>query len=841
MDFRRRNYREETTLSFRLLLLFFSLLCFFPAELDSISDIKSAAGSVNNIEIPVGVIVDEGSWVGKTVEISISIAISDFYELNSHYKTRVVLHTRNSEGDPLRTLSAALDLLENNKVKAIIGPQTSSETKLLAILCNKAKLPILSFTTTPSSFKEFPYFVRVAQDERTQFKGIANVVESFKWRNVILIYEDSDYGRETITSLVDSLREKNIHVSYKSAIFYNGNDDLQIIEELHKLMTMQMATIIVHVSSSQASLLFLIAKKLGMMSKGYAWIVTDRTINLLHSLDPQVIESMQGVLGFKSYVPLSVEMRKFSSRWKKEFYYTSDPYVELRELNVYGLWAYDAIFAVAKAVEKIGVEVSQSEKQTSTLNLTDLGSIGSSQTGTKLLNQILTTRFKGLSGEFEFTNGRLMTKAFEIVNVIGNGERRVGIWEMGNGSKGALEAIIWPGMSTKTPKGLVIRASGNKKLRIGVPVKRGFTEFVKVAIDPSTNAISVSGFCIDVFTAATKDLEDELDYEFVPFADASGKSAAGSYNDLIYQVYLQVCLFSVMVVSVAQTMYNFRRNEKRNMWIFLKPLDTYLWLTSASFFILTGFVVWVIEHPINVEFQGSIAHQIGTVIWFSFSTLVFAHMLILTSSYTATLSSLLTVQQIDFALKGNQIGYQLDGVFVRQGIYNNFKFREEYNSSEDYADALKKGSKNGGVDAIIDEIPYIKSFLAKYSADYAMISSDSTTNGFGFVFPKGSPLVPEISRAIAKLRQEGKLTEIEDVWFRNNTRSSSTIMRQRGYSSSTISSPNTLNLDSFREKKYWDHDSNAYEKMSGGPSTELIESLFVQFDMPFCTDSLATQ
>lgn len=108
MDFRRRNYIEETTLSFILLLLFFSLLCFFPAELDSISDIKSAAGSVNNIEIPVGVIVDEGSWVGKTVEISMSMAISDFYALNSHYKTRVVLHTRNSEGEPLRALSAGM-------------------------------------------------------------------------------------------------------------------------------------------------------------------------------------------------------------------------------------------------------------------------------------------------------------------------------------------------------------------------------------------------------------------------------------------------------------------------------------------------------------------------------------------------------------------------------------------------------------------------------------------------------------------------------------------------------------------------------------------------------------
>lgn len=215
--------------------------------------------------------------------------------------------------------NAALDLLENNKVKAIIGPQTSPEAKLLAILGDKAKLPILSFTSTPPSFQEFPYFVRIAQDEWTQFKGIANVVESFKWRNVILIYEDSDYGRETITSLVDSLQEKNIHVSYKSAIFYKGIDDLQIIKELHKLMTMQMATIIVHVSSSQASRLFLIAKKLGMMSKGYAWIVTDKTINLLHSLDSQVIESMQGVWALSLMFHHQLRCGNFLQDGKRKF------------------------------------------------------------------------------------------------------------------------------------------------------------------------------------------------------------------------------------------------------------------------------------------------------------------------------------------------------------------------------------------------------------------------------------------------------------------------------------------------------------------------------------------
>jgi len=67
------------------------------------------------------------------------------------------------------------------------------------------------------------------------------------------------------------------------------------------------------------------------------------------------------------------------------------------------------------------------------------------------------------------------------------------------------------------------------------------------------------------------------------------------------------------------------RNAKKSMWIFLDPLSADLWLTSAGFFFVLGFVIWFIEQPINEEFQGSTRQQIGTALWFSFSTLVYAH------------------------------------------------------------------------------------------------------------------------------------------------------------------------------------------------------------------------
>jgi ionotropic glutamate receptor len=66
-------------------------------------------------------------------------------------------------------------------------------------------------------------------------------------------------------------------------------------------------------------------------------------------------------------------------------------------------------------------------------------------------------------------------------------------------------------------------------------------------------------------------------------------------------------------------------NERNNFWIFLKPLSLNLWLATSGAFVFTGLVIWVLEHRINREFRGPPEQQIGTIFWFSFSTLVFAN------------------------------------------------------------------------------------------------------------------------------------------------------------------------------------------------------------------------
>lgn len=119
--------------------------------------------------------------------------------------------------------------------------------------------------------------------------------------------------------------------------------------------------------------------------------------------------------------------------------------------------------------------------------------------------------------------------------------------------------------------------------------------------------------------------------------------------------------------------------------------------------------------------------------------------LVLTSSYTASLTSLLTVQQLqptitdihDLVKNGDFVGYQ-SGSFI-DGLLKSMEFDESKlkicNTSIDYDDALSKGSRNGGVAAIVDELPYLRLFLAKYCNKYAMVGPTYQTAGFGFVTP----------------------------------------------------------------------------------------------------------
>ncbi|KAL2539076.1 Glutamate receptor 2.7 [Abeliophyllum distichum] len=768
------------------LYLFLFIMSFCIAPLDG--------ENATAVKVDVGIILDLDTNVGKISRTCMSMAIEDFY--------------------------ATIDLLKNVQVQAILGPQRSTQADFVIDIGNKVEVPIISPSASPSlSPKESRYFIRSAQCSSFQAKAIAAIVKAFGWREVVFIYEDNNYGSGIVPFLTDAMLEINAFIPYHSSISPSATDD-QIRQELYKLMTMQTRVFVVHMLPSLATQFFLRAKEAEMMTKGYTWIIADVLTSLLESVDSIVIDAMQGVIGLKAHIPKSNELENFTRRWRKKFR-EENPDTDRLELNVYGLWAYDTVTALATAMEKVGTVAPLFKKPVTRENSTDVDAIGTSNMGPSLVESVRNIRFKGLSGDFHITDGQLQPSAYEIVNVIGKGDRRIGYWTEQHGisnrlnphgkavystNKDNLKAIIWPGETGVIPKGWQM-PTGGKKLRIGVPVKRGFNEFIKVEKDPETNGFIATGFCIDVFKEVMWSLPFPVPYEVIPF-----DQDAGTYDELVYQIFLEkfdAVVGDVTIVanrsrfvdftlpfteSGVTTIVPIKNDERHNGWIFMKPLTMDLWLTIGGFFIFTGLVVWILEHRVNKEFRGPPAQHIGMIFWFSFSTLVFAHkekvvsnlsrfvvivwvfvVLVLTSSYTANLTSMLTVHQLqptitdiyDLIKNGEYVGYQY-GSFI-PGLLNGMKFDHSkfryYSTFEEYDEALSKGSRNGGVAAIVDELPYIRSFLAKNCGKYTMVGPTYKTAGFGFAFPKGSPLAPEFSRAILNVTEGEKMVRISREWF----------------------------------------------------------------------------
>jgi hypothetical protein len=118
--------------------------------------------------------------------------------------------------------------------------------------------------------------------------------------------------------------------------------------------------------------------------------------------------------------------------------------------------------------------------------------------------------------------------------------------------------------------------------------------------------------------------------------------------------------------------------------------------------------------------------------------------LILTSSYTASLASMLTVQQLlptvttdvrELQKRHHDIGYQ-EGSFIKDSLVS-MGFDERrlrpYKTEDEIADALSRGPANGGIAAVFDEIPYLKVFLSNYCEGYKMVGPIYKTDGLGFV------------------------------------------------------------------------------------------------------------
>lgn len=439
-----------------------------------------------------------------------------------------------------------------NKTVAIIGPQSSVVAHISSQVATEFQVPLVSFSATDPTLSalQFPFFVRAAQSDLFQMTAVAEIVEHYLWKEVIAIYVDDDYGWNGIATLGDKLAERRCKITYKVGISPDSVDNrAQVMDQLVKVALMESRVMVLHVNPKLGTLVFSVAKYLQMVGNGYVWIATDWLTSLLDSVVPfpfENMESMQGVLSLRQHTAESDKKRAFLSRWNK---LTGGSL----GLNTYGLYAYDSVWMVAHAIDKFfsqGGVVTHSND--SKLHFSESGDLHLEAMtifdgGNRVLNNILESDFVGLTGAIKFDLDRsLIHPAYDIINVIGTGSRRVGYWSNYSGlsidapellySKPAnrshanqkLYEVIWPGNTIEQPRGWVFPNNG-KLLKIGVPLRVSYKEFVS-KIKGTEN---FQGFCIDVFTAAVNLLPYAVPHEFIAFGDSHHNP---NYTDLVYGI-----------------------------------------------------------------------------------------------------------------------------------------------------------------------------------------------------------------------------------------------------------------------------------------------------------------
>ncbi|XP_071922824.1 glutamate receptor 2.7-like [Coffea arabica] len=755
----------------------------------------------------IGVVVDQSSRVGKEQKIGVEMAVHDFNR-ESHC-SKVDLHIQDSQGNSARAASAVTEIVNKKQARVIIGSLTLQEAALLWVLDKVPKhIPIISTAQMSASLPLLPSdrslpFIGMSTDINIQMQCIAAIVGHFRWRKVIAIYEHSNsFSADTglVAHLSDSLRAIESVVEHHMAFHPVGSEPNPkefIEEQLRKLKGKSVKVFTVLQSSLEfAMVLFEKAKELGMLDRGYVWIVSEDVASLLDSVKPSfILEYMQGIIALKTtYSETSHSFQAFERRFRRKYRSEYPEEEKFSSPSIYALRAYDSTLAVARALQNVKGKVNSSG----------------------LVDSILSCNFDGLAGKISFKNGALLQNpVYQVVNVIGKSYRPVALWSpefgfskapiehdgmvtnSGNGLREDLGQIYWPGAELKVPKGWTLGESG-KPLRIGVPANGAFHYFVNVTFEQSRNETAITGFSIQVFEAAVSRLPYHLPHVLVPHygsydqlvSEVRNKNLDAAVGDIgivvdryriadFTQPYLETGV--VMVVTV-------KPDVTKTRLMVLKAFALKMWILLAALSVFTGAVIWLNEHANNnPEFRGPFPQNIGAMLWFSVTILSFAQRqsirsnlsrlvlatwlfvtVVVTTCFTAAVTSWMTVPKIEPSIV--DIDYLLgtdapvgcnNNSYIGRFLTNVLHFKPEnvrrIGSISDYPEAFQRGT----IKAAFLAAPHAKVFLAKYCKGYTEAGPKFKLGGFGFVFQKGSPLADDLSGAILNITLTGTTDQME--------------------------------------------------------------------------------
>ncbi|KAH9299326.1 hypothetical protein KI387_031008, partial [Taxus chinensis] len=567
--------------------------------------------TVTNDTVNIAAILDLNTAAGRAANSSLNLALQHLnHTING---TRLNLTIQESGGDVLNIVQVF-----GNEVVAILV-QEFKISKFMAPIAEAVDVPILSLSDADG-------FVTgngstVLSHNYDDMEAIAAIVGYFQWKEVILLYQDEEFWLSGVNALSEALEERGKRVSQTAALPSISEGD-QVRKSLRQLNTSYIRAFIVYTSVDVAMNLFSIADGLGMMTEGYAWIVTDSIASSLDFLNSSHLNTIQGIVGVKRLpTPQFTEMQK-----RLQLNSSDDGTSRI------GIEAYNSLMIVAKA---IAILVSQGKEVGYKGNIpnNNMDFLASMKflTGGKLLRQEID------SLKYSAVNYNRGSRDYqiEIINIVGRRSyRRVGFWGKRKGllrsggkqGNNTLSPIMWPGDTVQAP-------NGYRKLVVGKIMSKSTSNFSEIlgrlsgytreTFETAVNAVpydlpfvfatlNIGNSSFSGFDQLITDLLDRKDIDGVA-GDSTILWNRSLYVDFTQPYSKMVMAMIVPITSMRQTTWS---------WSFLRPFTTGLWAVVGVFFFFTTFLVWLVERHDNAEFTREIVKQVITSLTFSFIAFV---------------------------------------------------------------------------------------------------------------------------------------------------------------------------------------------------------------------------
>nr|AEX15542.1 ionotropic glutamate receptor-4 [Pleurobrachia bachei] len=509
-----------------------------------------------------------------------------------------ILHASYSSGSLMSLVHACCELVDAG-VGVIVSDCVSAETATQADILSPLGMPMISVSATDPYLKTAARDKLITMSPSDSFQGEAvfDLLKHFDWQRLSILASSDSYGTNGLIKLQHLVTDDPILQIDHTLFFDTGGPTVNVKTQLLELKDSLAKVILLHCGSAYALQALNIANEIGLLGPSYVWILTEAISSMPSAIavNGSYPSYYDGLLGIRTAMDHGRQFTEF-----KDSYLLSSRETSLEDITIYSMQVFDAVTTAAKAVRQLDEEVAPPQ-----VSCDKEGKWGDGQT---VYDTLVKQKHVGLVGDVAFTaDGTNRRVKYEILNFRDDKFLTIGSWSNSTRKLNLSRAPRFLGGVNKPPSAFANNLIG-RHLKLGALAEG---PFMYEATEGCEGNKCWSGICHELVERLSQELK--FTYEYVKPPDGHwGGEANGSWNGLIGELIQgnvdmvplplstssarkQVIDFSYPFMDAAITAMVKGESKTSNIWFFLKPFDSVVFLGMTLASVLVSLLVTLKE------------------------------------------------------------------------------------------------------------------------------------------------------------------------------------------------------------------------------------------------------